>query len=281
MSDWDVILTGLPRSGTNLTCTLLNQVDNTVALAEPMNVGELARAECRVEYVRRFLGQQRATLQCDGTALTRHRGGVVRDNFFSDNAEEDGLRHSKSVREYIRFDKQLDSEPVIAVKHPSVFSALLPEFYGFFRCFALVRNPVSVLASWNANSMKVRDGRAPAAENVDTSLRRKLDATADRIDRQLVLLDWFFGQFFKWLPDQNIVRYENLIESRGGALSVIVPAAQKLDVPLESRNTNSLYGWKKLRPVFDRLMQTDGAFWHFYSVTDVRRVLDAAGAGSE
>lgn len=279
MSGSDIILTGLPRSGTNLTCTLLNMVDNTVALSEPMNVSELARAPSRVDFVQQFFRQQRAALLRDGTALTKHRGGVVRDNFFSAKAEDDGLRHSRSVREYIRFEKPLTDNPDVAVKHPSVFSALLQEFYGLFACYALVRNPVSVLASWNANRMAVRDGRAPAAENVDKALRQKLDASKDRIDRQLILLDWFFGQFSRMLPDRNVIRYENLIESRGTALSVIVPAAANLDVALESRNANSLYAWESLQPVFDRLMQTDGAFWRFYSVDDAKHVLREAGSG--
>jgi len=277
LSGIDIILTGLPRSGTNLTCTLLNKVEDTVALSEPMDVVELARAGNRAAHVRKFMHQQRTSLHENGTALTKHRGGKVRDNFFSDAANHDGLRHSKSVCEYISIGKNLSSEFNLAVKHPSVFSALLPELNAEFPCYALVRNPISVLGSWNANKMAVRDGRAPAAENVDTALRRKLDGTKDRIDRQLILLDWFFAQFYQWLPDRHVIRYERLIESRGQELATIVPAAVKLDEELISRNSSSLYKWDDMRAVFERLMQTEGAYWRFYSTSDAMQLFEKAG----
>ena len=37
MRENDVVITGLPRGGTTLACELLNAVENTVALDEPMD----------------------------------------------------------------------------------------------------------------------------------------------------------------------------------------------------------------------------------------------------
>ena len=41
----NVLVTGTPRSGTTLICSLVNKLPDTVALHEPMNVWEFA--DCR------------------------------------------------------------------------------------------------------------------------------------------------------------------------------------------------------------------------------------------
>ena len=52
------------------------------------------------------------------------------------------------------------------------------------------------------------------------------------------MLDWACEIYRRELPEENIVRYEDIIESSGKALSAVVPAAEELDEPLESKNLN-------------------------------------------
>jgi hypothetical protein len=74
-----------------------------------------------------------------------------------------------------------------------VFTALLEGLTHCFPTYALVRNPLSVLASWNSVALPVRQGRLPMAERLDPSLRRMLRRRSDRFERQICLLGWFFG----------------------------------------------------------------------------------------
>lgn len=275
----DILLTGLPRSGTNLTCALLNRVPQTVALAEPMDVAELGRAGGRVQAlwaIERFFRYQRHSLLQDRVAITRHSGGAVRDNFFAAEPGADGLRHSRSDRGAIAFDKPLDPDFRLVIKHPAVFSGLLPELAGAFPCFALIRNPLPVLASWNSNRIPVREGRIPAAEGVDPGLRTALDAIDSREARQLYVLDWFFRRFREALPDTHLIRYEALVASRGRLLSLLSPAAAALDEPLASRNASPLYGWAALSDLAARLLDSEGAYWHYYRRDEVARLFQEA-----
>jgi len=79
----DIIPTGIPRSGTTLTCHLLNKVANTVALHEPLvwtDYPDLTDHEAVCDGVNRFFAETRRSLLTDGTAMTQHVEGEVPDN---------------------------------------------------------------------------------------------------------------------------------------------------------------------------------------------------------
>jgi hypothetical protein len=74
---------------------------------------------------------------------------------------------------------------------PALFSSLLPLLAQRFPRYAIVRNPLSVLASWNSVDYKVREGHSRGAELYDEVLRGELASTDDRVSRQLLLLSWW------------------------------------------------------------------------------------------
>jgi hypothetical protein len=87
-------------------------------------------------------------------------------------------------------------------------------------------------------------------------------------------LHYDFERYEKFLPREHIIRYEDLCESNGKALSVIVPAAADLDEPLENKNANPLYDREKVLSVGERLLASEGAYWNFYSKEDVQEIMD-------
>src|SRR5690606_20511233 len=119
--------------------------------------------------------------------------------------------------------------------------ALLPELTQGWPCYAIVRNPLAVLASWHSLEHPLARGRAPMAEAFDPNLRSLLDAQPSDLDRQLVLLDWYFSRYQRYLPAGHIISYEQIVATGGSALSPLVAAAGKLAQPLTSRNTNRIY----------------------------------------
>jgi hypothetical protein len=196
--------------------------------------------------------------------LSKARDGAVPDNPFPHERSAHGLREATDRRERVRFAKPLPEGFTLVVKHPNAFTALLPHLSSRWRCFALVRDPLALLLSWNSTRAAWTDGHVPMAEAFDPGLRARLAAEPDRIGRQLVILAWYFEQYRHWLPRERILRYEELIASGGRALAGIVPAAASLDEPLENRNANPTYDRSLVRPLGDRLLATDGAMWDFY-----------------
>ncbi len=273
----DIVLAGLPRSGSTLTCHLINKLPDAVALNEPMGsrrFKDLPDQDAHLDAISQFLLSMRGSLEKTGTALSKHVDGVVPDNPVARKASEDGLRKGKAVLGEVGFSKELPENFTLVIKHPSVFAALLPELATRFSTYATIRRPVAVLSSWNSVEMPLRDGRAPKGEKMDPDLQARLNSIPDRLDRQVQLLCWFFERF-NALPGKRIIRYEDIISSGGRCLDVLARSAASLEEPLESRNQNKLYDAKLTPILVERLLrERDAAFWDFYT----RRSIEAFAA---
>ncbi len=84
MNENNVILTGIPRSGTTLVCYLLNQLPNTIALHEPYNpfyaAAEGTPRSRLAEDIEQFFVTTRDSLLTTGTARSKHFKGKIPDN---------------------------------------------------------------------------------------------------------------------------------------------------------------------------------------------------------
>lgn len=279
----DVLLTGLPRSGTTLSCELLNLVPGTVALDEPMSwddlaagvdPGLLAPAQACAN-VALFMARTRQSVLTQGAAVTKHVGGKVTGKKISDQSGESGTRVGLAERGVVTIDKELGSDFTLVVKHVAGFTALLDQLSQRFPVFALVRNPLAVLNSWQTVPLPIREGHVVIGEALDTSLADRLATVEDRLERQFLLLDWFFGRFRDLLPESAIIRYEDLVAEGGRTLAGISPGATDLAVALRSRNHNpSVYDQAATAALGARLLDRDGAWWAFYPPDSVRRLLD-------
>ena len=81
--DNDIVLAGLPRSGSTLTCHLINKLPGAVALNEPMNLGRFKErpdngAIC--DDISEFFVTMRGSLHESGTTISKHIDGVVPGN---------------------------------------------------------------------------------------------------------------------------------------------------------------------------------------------------------
>jgi len=270
--DNDIVLAGLPRSGSTLTCHLINKLPDAVALNEPMasrRFKDLPDNNAIFDTISQFLASMRGSLEKSGTAISKHIDGVVPDNPVARKISSDGLRKGEAILGEVNFSKDLPANFTLVVKHPSAFAALLPELAKRFSTFATIRNPVAVLSSWNSVSMPLRDGHAPKGEKMDPELHARLRSIPDRLDRQVHLLCWFFERFSA-LPAERIIRYEDIIASAGSCLSVLAQSAVCLEEPLESRNQSSLYDAGLTPILVERLLQERGAvFWDFYSQSSI------------
>jgi ribosome-associated protein YbcJ (S4-like RNA binding protein) len=163
---------------------------------------------------------------------------------------------------------------LLCIKHNAAFTALLDHLSSYYPCYAIVRNPLSTLASWNSIDFNVQKGRSPAAEMLDQSLAKRLSEIEQQIERQLLILSWFFERFERVLQPEHIIRYEALVASGGKALAVITPHALELNEPLENKNKNKLYVRELIAILGEKLLKMHGPFWTFYSKESVEQLLN-------
>lgn len=273
----NVVLTGLPRSGTTLACHLLNKLPNTVALLEPLEpdqfVERLPDRDAVARDLERWYRRMRKMVIRRGEVISKHVDGEIPDNPFEERRPGREPRQWLARKGRIQVSKDLERAFFLVVKDPPMFTALLPTLAQRFPTFAVVRNPLAVLASWQSVDIPARKGRVPKAELYDPRLVQRLTGIDDRIERQLVLLDWWCERFERYLPSDHIIRYEDITLSGGRALATIVPAAKDLNEQLVGRNANSLYDRNDVARIGERLLESKGAYWRFYPRESVAELL--------
>jgi hypothetical protein len=289
----NIVITGPGRSGTTLTCHLLNKLPDAVALSEPISPGKFADRlpdqGAVADGIRDFYREQRRMALKRGLVLSKHVGGVVPDN---PKGMVGGVRKSVVEKGKIPVGKDLSPDFFLAVKQTGLFTALLPTLVDRFACFAIVRNPLAIRASsMSLESRTERRGRerregewkgrqaSPNARiRYDADLNERMEAKkaegADVIDKWLLRMHSNFERYQQALPPENVIRYEDICESNGRALQVIVPAAANLDEPLENKNKNPLYKRDKILRYGERMLQSEGAYWNFYTRESVEEIMD-------
>lgn len=290
----NIILTGIPRSGTSLTCSLLNQLPNTIALVEPLpseTMRHFKNSHADYEMIDFFFKKTRRSLLLTGTAASNQVRGKVPDNtvnagflaWLPSKLRKEVLserffpflrRKSHASVALIKLEKELTDDFCLCIKHPISFTTILETLTRYYPCYALIRNPLAVLASWNTVPFNIRHGRAQFAEERDAELEQQLMQTEQRLERQLILLSWFFAKFIKLLPAEHVIRYEDIIASGGRALSVITPQAINLNLFLKNKNQNHLYDRRLMQELAEKLLKTDSACWHYYRQEEVEALVE-------
>lgn len=281
MNRRNIVLTGTGRSGTTLACHLLNKLPDTVALSEPIPPNKFVEYmpdhEAVCDQVEKYYRRMRTRARKRGVATSKHVGGVVPDNT---KGMVDGVRRRIAEKGKIAIEKELRAGFRLAIKQPGLFTALLPALAKRFPCYAIVRNPLAVMASASSIQGRDKQTRGPSTiHRYDPDLLRhamnfEVKTEDDRITARLMRFDAYFDRYQTVLPRSHILRYEDIISSGGRALGVITPDANELDEPLESRNLNPLYDRDEMLRLGERLLQSEGAYWNFYTRESVAEMLD-------
>jgi len=228
------------------------------------------------DVIEKFCAETRRTLGEHGYALSKHAAGQVPDNVAADQVNQRGVRLRHTEHEKVFVEEPLNENFTLAIKHPAAFTALIETLSKRFECFAIVRNPLATIASWNSlDWFPLKDGHLPVGEKLDVDLARDLAKIADVMDRQIHILEWFYDRFRRFLKESAVIKYEGLIESRGRELAKCFPAATQLDENLTSKNVSEFYDRALMTEIGGRLLKRDGALWDFYNKRDVENLLSA------
>jgi hypothetical protein len=280
-TDRNIVLTGPGRSGTTLTCFLLNKVPNTIALSEPIAPGKysdrMPDLEAVADGIEEYYRNMRKMALTQGLVVSKHSGGMVPDN---SKGMKDGVRQRIVDKGKIPVRKELDPNFYLAIKQPGMFTALLPTLAKRLPSFAIIRNPLAIMLSTSTLQQPSNGRRKSRSAKVtyDPRLGERLEENkkegADKIGQRLLRFHHAFERYRQSLPESHIIRYEDICSSRGKALKVIVPDAEGLDEPLENKNLNPLYPRDKVFRFGERLLESEGAYWNFYSRQDVEEIMN-------
>ena len=228
-----------------------------------------------IEFIQEFAANTRVQALTQGRVISRHKDGVVPENPVAYDVSDSGLRQLNVSLGSIAVGDQVQNENfTLVIKHNALFTALLPELREVFPVYGIVRNPLSVLASWNSVDLPVNNGRIPAGEMFDPELAQLLTDTPGRIERQLHILEWFCARFARDLS-ASILRYEDFVKAPaviGRTMSLASPYCGAIQTR-ESRN--QAYDLVLMEQLYRRLMRFGDAIWHFYSRDQITELMES------
>ncbi|MDC7784324.1 sulfotransferase [Rhodoplanes sp. TEM] len=220
----DLLVTGVPRSGTTLAAALIDSCANAVCLSEPDHQVRLSQesgtADAFAERLRDDLRDIRTTLRSGGTVLDRRAadGGPV-TNYFS-TARTDGTRRTDYTL-VARAARDLPEDFLLAVKHNALFTAALPELsrHSGAAIVAIVRDPVATILSWRSLDLPVSGGRLPAAERFWPAIRIISETDVPLIDKHVLIIEAFCRRYADLVPAVAVLHYESLTADPDGVLA--------------------------------------------------------------
>jgi len=163
----DLIITGVPRSGTSLAAAIIDQAQGCLCLSEPETHLELMLNAPSVEDFVARIGQDfdviRQNVVGGNSVLDRRsEDGAPVTNYFTDPGPDGQRKTGYTIGPITR--PGLPADFVLGVKHVALYAAALPQIVqsGRYRVVALVRDPVSLLMSWQSLDLPISRGRLPA-----------------------------------------------------------------------------------------------------------------------
>lgn len=237
------IITGPPRSGSTLLCSLLSKIDNVVALNEPMRLSDFTNPLNAISAIDHFFVHWRRELINNQAAPARGIDGKTPDNQI---IEHNNKRINIATKQLVSFDKKLDNDFHLGIKHNIHFSFLLEELKKKYSILVIVRNPLSTLLSWNSTQIPVSQGEPKVLKTLYAEYYQQLMAITAVEERQVRLLLKMFENYQN-NPEVILVKYESLIQNPNDILSKITGKKVELISNYESKNSNRLYDFNKAK----------------------------------
>jgi len=250
-----VLVTGLPRSGTTLLCSLLNDFPETLALGEPLALGQHGDRARALAEIESFIDMTRRRAIANGFAMSKHVDGKIPENWVEDPAVLATGRRRRILeqRGEIAVAKPLSETFHLIIKHPAEFTALAEPLSLRFPLYAVVRHPLAVLAAWQTVEMPVHYGHMPMLECFVPGLTAQLDAIDDRVERQVALMRFLFGTYATFAPER-ILRYEDLMADPASQLARLSPHAGRPARALAAYDPRQRYTNVDLRALAEALL---------------------------
>lgn len=266
----NIIVTGIPRSGTTLVCALLNSLENTICLREPdTHVQWLRQVSSAAEYTAMIQNDFqciRKDIKSGQPVLDRSsiNGGPL-TNYFP---KRDTVNERRSVSFEMKAvdTAHLTKDFTLAVKHNVEYTSVLPALIESqqFSFLCPIRNPIGTILSWNTLQTPVSKGAIPMAQYFWPEVDQALKNTDELLHRQVVVFDMFCKRFYEFKNHINIIYYEDLVDN-AGVLSSILGQKEKARIEIKSGNNSKQYDWALAQEIHLHIKRYAKYIPYFYS----------------
>jgi hypothetical protein len=213
----NLILTGLPRSGTTLVCALIDSLRDAVCLSEPdwqdAWPREMNDRPAYAERIRQDFARVREVLLGGGEVSDRRAAnGSAVTNYFP--LASDGSRQPAYALQPFR-RSGLSADFLLGMKQNAHYSCILDELarHEDFTIVAIVRHPLATIGSWrSAARLPIGHGRLPAAERFWPEIAHQAASTPDILLRQVGIYRLFCERYRALGSRIHLLRYEDIVD---------------------------------------------------------------------
>lgn len=224
----DLLITGIPRSGTSYLCNLLNHHDNCLVLNEPDDpAAKLDGPE----------GSLRLSLFLRQTRHDVVAGKPIRNKLTTDTAT------SNDITSYV--PQVAAPDFVLGIKKTIAFLSRLPQLRRALpsaRIVACVRNPFDAIASWKTTFDHLREADVtavpvghlhdPCLSAAQQAELEQIAALPDLATRRAAWWSYFARQLIDSIDQLVLVKYEELVTDPSQALKTILDGAGNRAEPI-------------------------------------------------
>jgi hypothetical protein len=211
-----LLLTGIPRSGTTLTASLMNGLDAAVCLHEPPQFRSFClKSGDRAEFVGRCLDElkelRRSLLNGMPVLDRRNADGSYPTNYFDKEGQRTSLVEV-AVRPESAYPNLL-----LAVKHNEVFTSILPELVQCegLNIIAVVRHPVPTMLSWLSRTIPLSRGHLVRAYRFWDEAVAIEKAGGSVPDVQAKIYELYCGRYWAHRDRITVIKYEDIVDNPG------------------------------------------------------------------
>ena len=242
----NVILTGIPRSGTTLATALIDGLPDCVCLNEPrwqVLQDHKGNAEQLAHGLAEDFARIRAHLIAEHPVPDRRTAeGKAVTNFFSAGTRTNDHKIGMFIR------AGLTQDFTLAMKHNALYLSALPHLahMSAFTIIAVIRNPVHTIASWRRLSLPVSSGHMPHAEIYWPTIKAIAQSGDEVLVKQVKLYDAICERLQERENTIHVLPYETLIHTpnilcdmlqQGGPVDSSLIKASPLSLTDETRST--------------------------------------------
>jgi hypothetical protein len=263
--DNNLLITGLPRSGTSLLLSLLAS-GGSLCFSEPPWLKTLRENSENGQQLVDLLEQQISQLReriANGKAIDMvFKQGTDQppDNYFDGNHK---LRRSTREIRPVLLPTNSSRDRFI-IKANALFTANLTQLaaHEHWRIKAIVRDPLAVIMSWRSVNIASSHARLKKLEKYDFRLQQ-ISQQEPLLKRQVLLLDWYFSQFNQ-LPSNDLIYYESLVQSPAHTLQQQLGQNITTATNLVSKNHNQQYDHSEQQKITAALQEYGDALKQHY-----------------
>lgn len=216
----NVLLTGIPRSGTTLMTALIDGMDDSVALNEPawqfewlQDKGQVDPQDFAQWLVKDFARIRHDLLHGIAVPERRREDGTAVTNYHRLKQQDPEAAKSYATTDFTRAG--LSPNFTLAMKHVGPYMGALPDIVATkaFRVIAIVRNPVGVIASWNEVPIPVGQGKMPGAAVQWKEMATLTQTPMPLLEKQVRLYDLLVQRLYELREHIEILTYEELADN--------------------------------------------------------------------